>query len=191
MKAKRARERDETRLAALVYLSRALSDLSLPTQIAEEWIRPGDLPGFVEELEKRVRALAGLIDGYLKKHSVVLQQDDDRGTAWVLECQLDGVHKNLDFLNRIGKRGTKKDAGKSNPEIVREEVRRAIAGSAPDFSADAEKVAGCGSAPDFSADAEKVAGCGSAPDFSAEAEELRKLRAGELKINLPPKEPQP
>ncbi len=168
MKARRAREQDKTRLAALVYLSRTLNDLTLPIQIAEEWIRPADLPGFVEQVEKRARALAGLIDDYLKKHSVVLEQDDDRGTAWILKCQLDGVHKNLNFLNRIGRGGAKKDAGKSNPQIAREVIRTVLAGSAPDFAAEAEEVR------------RAIAGCGSAPDFAAEAEELRKLRAGEL-----------
>ncbi len=170
MSGKRAREQDGT-LAALVFLSRVLDDLGLPVRLAERWVRPADLKAFIGEIDKQIGALVGTIDGYLEKHPGLLQQGSDPEAAWIVEQELAAARKNLDFLSRIGRRGAKKDAGKSNPEIAREVIRRVIAGS--------------GSAPDFSAEAEKVTGCGSAPDFAAEREELRRLRGGELKIEPP------
>jgi len=176
MNRKRA-SKAETHLAALVYLSRALDDLSLPIRIAEDWVRPVDLPEFLENIEKHVRALAAFIDDCLEKHSVALVEDeeDNGGTARILEVELADARKNLAFLNRIGKAGAKTDTGKSTALIVREEIRRAVTGSSATAAAAA------------------ATDCGSATDFSAEAEELRKLRNGEFKTEPPTdsKRPQP
>jgi hypothetical protein len=122
-----------TRLAALAYLCNALDDLSLPIKIAERWVHPDDLPAFVEEVETRIRAFAGFIDDYLERHPRSLREAD-RETYEVLDIQLASSRKSLHFLSRIGKPGTEADAGKSNAEIVREEIRKAFAagGSAPD-----------------------------------------------------------
>ncbi len=176
-----ANKQDKTRLAALVYLSRVLDDLSLPIRLAEDWICPAGLPEFIEEIDKKARALAAFIDDYLEKHSLALVEDeeDNGGTARILEVQLADAKKNLDFLNRIGKAGTGVDAGKSTAEIVREEIKKAATDAGKPTSAiGREEIKG-------------AAVVGSATDFAAEAEELRKLRAGELKIKPPSKEPQP
>jgi hypothetical protein len=152
MKAKRAAEQGKTQMAALVFLSRAVGDLSLPIRIAEEWVLPADLPGFREEVEKQIRTFGAFIEEYLALHSKVLDPNTDRDTVQVLEVELSDLRKNLHFLGRIGKAPAKADSGKSTSQIVREEIRRAIAG-----------------------------GDGGA-DFVIELEELRKLRSGELKI---------
>src|SRR6266478_2025965 len=140
MNGKRARRKSETRLAALVYLSSTLDDLSLPIQLAEDWVRPADLLEFLEEVEKQVRALKGFIDSCLE-HSKASGQRVDPEIAYVLRIQLAGAQKSLYLIDRIGKAGTETD-GKSNSVIVREEIRRAIVGrgSATDFSAEAEEL---------------------------------------------------
>jgi hypothetical protein len=129
---------NDPRLAALICLSRALDDLSLPIRLAKDWIRPADLPGFIEEIEKRVRALAGFLDTYLEEHRAAFEEAD-RETAFILKTELDSVRKNLDFLDKLGAAWS-----------------RAVADIPPVEPA--------------------------VTDFSSETEELRKLRAGELKI---------
>lgn len=123
----------ETRLAALVYLSSSLDDLSLPIKIAERWVHPDDLHSFVKEVEKRVREFADFIGDQLERHPRSLREAD-RETYEVVDIQLASARKSLHFLSRIGKAGTEADAAKSTAEIVREEIRRAFAdgGSAPD-----------------------------------------------------------
>jgi hypothetical protein len=136
--AKREPRQNKTRLASLVYLSNVLSDLMTPVRIAEDWNRPADLPAFVEGVEKRIRELLGFIDGYLKKNP---DDEIDQETAWLLQVELDGARKSLDFLSRIGKAGA--DPGKSTEQIVREEIRRAVTGpgaSATDFAPEAEEL---------------------------------------------------
>jgi hypothetical protein len=100
MNGKRAPQQAETQLAELVYLSRALDDLGLPIRIAEGWICPADLPGFVEEIEKRVRALAGFLDTYLEEHRAAFEKAD-RDTAWILKCQFDGARNNFALLDQL------------------------------------------------------------------------------------------
>jgi len=142
---KRTRNENDTRLAALVFLSRSF-DWSSIIRIAEDWIRPVDLPWFVKETEKHARAFAGFIEDCLENHAKELQGEAGEETAWFLKCELDGVRKNLAFIGRIGKTVAETD-GKSTTAVA-----------AP----------------------------GSETDFAAEAEELRKLRAGDLKVDPPP-----
>lgn len=112
-------EEAETRLAALIFLGRALQSLSLPTRMAEDWVRPADLPEFVEEVEKRVREFKDFFDGYLEKHPRALEQARDPRNAWVVESELADVRMNLDLLDKL---------------------RAAQARPAADFSAEAEEL---------------------------------------------------
>ena len=100
MNKKRAGQQSETRLSAPVHLSRALDALSLQIRIAEDWISPADLPGFIEELEKQVRALTGLMVAYLENHPAALTEAS-RETVRVLQLELADLLENLDSLDQL------------------------------------------------------------------------------------------
>jgi hypothetical protein len=89
-----------TQLAEPVYLSRALDALSLQIRIAEDWVSPGDLPGFIEALEKQIRTLAGLVVAYLENHPAALTEANLE-TVRVLQLQLADLWKNLDSLDAL------------------------------------------------------------------------------------------
>lgn len=101
MSGKSAPQETKTRLAALVYLSDVIDDLNLPIRVAEDWICPGDLPGFVEEVEKRVRALRGFIDSYLENQPRAFRRKTDPEIAWILKVQLEGARKALAKLDKL------------------------------------------------------------------------------------------
>jgi predicted protein tyrosine phosphatase len=88
----------ETRLSAPVHLARALDALSLQIRIAEDWISPVDLLGFVEALEKQIRALAGLVVAYMEQHPAALTKANLE-TVRVLQLELADLWKNLDSLD--------------------------------------------------------------------------------------------
>jgi hypothetical protein len=94
-------EEAETRLAASLYLARALSCLDMPIRMAEDWVRPADLLEFLEEIDKRVREFLGFIDAYLEKHPRVLRQADNRQRAWIVESELADARKHLDLLDKL------------------------------------------------------------------------------------------
>ncbi|MBZ5723026.1 MAG: hypothetical protein LAO03_22020 [Acidobacteriia bacterium] len=112
--------------APLHFLSEAASTLGIPIRTAEKWVEPADFPAFVEELDARVRALADLFDSYLEEHPNALECREDPGLGRCVEMELAHTRKNLGFMDRIGKAGKKEDAGKSNEQIVRDQIRRAL-----------------------------------------------------------------
>ena len=121
-------------LARLEFLSTAVGALTIPISTAETWIEPADFPAFVEELDARVRALADLFDSYLAEHPEALKCPQDPELGRCVKMELAHTRKKLGSINRIGKAGRKEDAGKSNAEIVRAVIRKAVSGreSAPD-----------------------------------------------------------
>jgi hypothetical protein len=85
----------------LVYLSRALDCQLLPIQLAEDFVCPADLPGFVEEIEKRTRALLGFINMHLENHSITLRPEDNPVVAQIVDPELADARKNLDLLDKL------------------------------------------------------------------------------------------
>jgi hypothetical protein len=169
MNGKRVFERpDDPQLAAVVCLARALDGLRLPIRVAKNWICPADLPGFIEEIEKRVRALAGFLDTYLEEHRAGFEKVD-RETAYILKCGFDGARKNLDWLDRLREMQSRDAADFSGSEELG--IRKTATETVVETDACKPTTA--------------VAPPGSAPDFTAEIEELRRLRAGELKTKPP------
>jgi len=117
-------------LARLEFLSTAVGALTIPISTAETWIEPADFPAFVEELDARVRALADLFDSYLAEHPEALKCPQDPELGRCVKMELAYARKQLGLINRIGKAGRKEDRGRSNAEIVREQIRRAVRGAA-------------------------------------------------------------
>ena len=100
MNGKRAIEQTETRLAAPVYLTDALHNLGLLIWTAEDWIRPADLPGLIEAIEKQIRALTGFMVSYLENHPAALTEASPE-TVRVLQVELAELWKNLDSLDQL------------------------------------------------------------------------------------------
>jgi len=119
----------EDQLLELLFLSRALDSLDFPVRRAEYWVRSADFPEFLDEMEKRIRAVWDLLNTHFVKHPLTFSGGDDRERARNVISALDVVRKNLDLVAKVRADRTRTPA-----------------------------------------------------DFSAEREELRRLRAGELKI---------
>jgi hypothetical protein len=113
MKENRGAPQGKTRLAALEFLSRAIDAFSIPVRETELWVRPADVPGFVNKLEEHIRALSAFFDEYLAKHPGALRRGDDLENEYVVEQELAYARKSLDFIGRIGARVAETDAGKA------------------------------------------------------------------------------
>jgi hypothetical protein len=138
-------------------------DWHITIRDAEDWIRSADLPWFVKEVEKRSRELADFLEDCLENHAKELRGGAGKETARLLKYEFDDVRKTLGFITRIGKTVAETDSGKSTSASISEQIKAAFV--------------------------DRLV----ATAFAAEAEELRRLRAGELKIEPPSdsKRPQP
>ncbi len=103
MNGKRAPQQTETRLAALAFLHRALVAMSIPINLAEEWVRPADLVEFVEEVEAHVRRLMDFLNGYLEKCPEALRREGNRhfNGLFVSEVEINDARKNLALLDKL------------------------------------------------------------------------------------------
>jgi|SRR5579859_2939446 len=132
MNPKRTRRQTESCDARLVFLSRAVESFGIPTREAERMVVPGDLPWFVEGLEKRIRAISKFFNNYLEKHPEALRRGDDSASE-VVKQELAYARKSLSFITRIGKTVAETDTGKSTTAV-------ADRGNAAAFPAEAEEL---------------------------------------------------
>jgi hypothetical protein len=89
--------------ARLICLSRAaggVGGFALPLKVAARWVRVADLPGFTDEVEKRLRDLASVFDDYLARNQDLLEQCD-RDTRFMIESELADVRKHLGLIPKI------------------------------------------------------------------------------------------
>ncbi len=115
------RNRVEDQLLELLFLSRALDALDFPVRRAEYWVRSADFPEFLDEIEKRVRAVWDLVDTRFGESPLACSGDDERERARHVIYDLDMVRKNLDLVAKLRADQTRTPADFS---AEREELRR-------------------------------------------------------------------
>jgi hypothetical protein len=131
---------ENTVLARLVYLSRAVDSLSIPIRTAENWVPPADLSQFIDHIETHVRALANLFHVYLLENPGTLSRWGNPENERCVEMEIADVRKNLDLIGRIGE--PDRGSGKSSTEIVKEQIHKTFIGpdSETGFAAEAEEL---------------------------------------------------